>query len=194
MLGDRWGWSGHGCGEKHRLHREWKLIAHSGLILNSMESGPFEKPPVAQVLKNSPKSYETRRFVTVITSVRHWLLSWVRWIQSISPKPVSLRAISVLSSHVLLCLCSGFFPSGFPVKILYAFLFSCPAYLNFLDLIILITFGEEHRLGSSPLCWVRHNRNCSVKNNILPELQNITSLSHIRNIFFWRSWILARNL
>jgi hypothetical protein len=48
-------------------------------------------------------------------------------------------------------------------------------------LIILITFGEEHRFGSS-LCRVHHSRNYSVKNNILPELQNIISLCH-SNIF-----------
>jgi hypothetical protein len=45
---------------------------------------------------------------------------------------------------------SGLFRSGFPIKILYAFLFApiratCPAHLVLLDLIILIMFGVEHK-------------------------------------------------
>jgi hypothetical protein len=55
---------------------------------------------------------------------RHWSLSWVRWIQSIPPYPTSLRYILVLSSHLHLGLPSGLFPSGFPVKTPYVFLFS----------------------------------------------------------------------
>jgi hypothetical protein len=36
----------------------------------------------------------------------------------------SLRSILILSSHLRLGLPSGLFPSGFPINILYAFLFS----------------------------------------------------------------------
>jgi hypothetical protein len=59
---------------------------------------------------------------------RHWSLSWSRSIQSIPSRPISLRSSLVLSTHLRLDL----YPSGFPIKTHYAFLFSpmtatCPA-------------------------------------------------------------------
>jgi hypothetical protein len=54
---------------------------------------------------------------------------------------------------VRLFLPSGLLPSGFPTKILYAFIFpmraTCPAYSIILDLTTLIIFGESHKLWVS---------------------------------------------
>jgi hypothetical protein len=53
--------------------------------------------------------------------------------------------------HLRLGLPSGLFPCGFPIYILYAFLFSpirvtCPANFILLDLIIIIILGEGYKL------------------------------------------------
>jgi hypothetical protein len=69
-------------------------------------------------------------------------------IQSTQLQLISLRSISISSTHLRLGLSGGLFPSGFSTNILYAFLFSpiratCSAHLILLNLIILIMFGEE---------------------------------------------------
>jgi hypothetical protein len=64
---------------------------------------------------------------------------------STSLRPRGLTSILILSSHLCACFSSGLFPSGFPTKILYAFLFS-PMRATCFDLITLIMFGEVYRL------------------------------------------------
>jgi len=54
-----------------------------------MEQSSF-KPIVTQLVKKFLVFYEIRRFITVFTTVRHWTLSWARWIQSTPFHPVPL--------------------------------------------------------------------------------------------------------
>ena len=66
-----------------------------------------------------------------------------------------------LSSHLRLGLPKGLFPSGFPSKILYAFL-NCstrasPAHLSRLYLRFLVMLGEEYNACSSALCNFLHS-------------------------------------
>ena len=94
----------------------------------------LEKLTGLQLVKKFPTFYGTRRFITALPSVRHMSLSWASPIQSTYPHPTSWRSILILSTHQRLGLPSGFFPSGFPTKTLYAPLSShiratCPAHL-----------------------------------------------------------------
>jgi hypothetical protein len=94
-----------------------------------------------------PAFYGTRRFITVLTTAHYWSLSWARWIQSTLFRPISLRSILISSCHLRLSLPSDLFPSGFPTKILYAFLIypmppTYPVHLIVLDLMALVMFSE----------------------------------------------------
>jgi hypothetical protein len=71
--------------------------------------------------------------------------------QSSPSNHIPLRSILILSTHPHLGLPSGLFPSGFPINILYAFLWApihatCPAHPIHFDFIILL--GEEYKLWS----------------------------------------------
>ena len=80
----------------------------------------LDKLTSLQLVKKFPAFYGTRRFITALTSVRHLSLSCASPIQSTYPQPTSWRSILILSTHLLLRLPSGLFPSGFPTKTLYA--------------------------------------------------------------------------
>ena len=80
----------------------------------------LEKLTGLQLVKKFPAFHGTRRFITVLTSVRHLSLFWANPIQSTYPHPTSWRSILILSTHLRLGLPSGLFPSGFPTKKLYA--------------------------------------------------------------------------
>jgi hypothetical protein len=80
-----------------------------------------------------------------------------------APRPNSWTSILVLSYHLRLGLPSGLFPSGLPIKTLYAPFLSliratCPARFILLDLIPRIIFGEEYISISSSLCSFLHFR------------------------------------
>jgi len=71
--------------------------------------------------------------------------------QSTFCRPIFLRSILMLSTHLRLGPPSGIFPTGFPTKILYAFLISLtcaayPAHPILLNFIILIIPGEAYKL------------------------------------------------
>ena len=55
-----------------------------------------------QLVKKFPAFHGTRRFITVLTSVRHLSLSWASPIQSIYPHLTSWRSILILSTHLRL--------------------------------------------------------------------------------------------
>ena len=117
----------------------------------------LEKLTGLQLVKKFPAFYGTQRFITALTSVHHLSLTWASPIQSTCPHPTSWRYILILPIHLRLGLPSGFFPSGFPTKTLYAPLSSsigstCPAHLILLDFITHTILGEEYRSFSSSLC------------------------------------------
>ena len=94
----------------------------------------LEKLTGLQLVKKFPAFHGTRRFITVLKSVRHLSLYWASPIQSIYPHPTSWKSVLILSTHLRLGLPSGLFPSGFPTNTLYIPLSSpiratCPAHL-----------------------------------------------------------------
>jgi hypothetical protein len=67
--------------------------------LTSCSWGLLQKQPVVHLLKNLPKFYRTRNFITIFIRALHWSLSWARSIQSITRHPISLRPVLILSTN-----------------------------------------------------------------------------------------------
>jgi len=55
-----------------------------------MKYSNFEKLKVPQLIKKFPAFHGIQRFITVVTAVRHWSLSWARCIQQTSSHLVSV--------------------------------------------------------------------------------------------------------
>ena len=66
----------------------------------------LEKLPGFQLVQKFPAFYETRRFITALTSARHLSLPWASMIHSIPPHPTSWRSILILPS-IYTCLYQG---------------------------------------------------------------------------------------
>jgi hypothetical protein len=118
--------------------------------------------------------YGNWRFITGFTKAWHLSLSRVRWMQSTPSHPISLRSILILSYHLRLVLPSGLFPSGFPIKILYAFLI-------LLSLEARICFWRL-KLGSSNLTvwncvWHTYPRSSSGATKCLKDSLNRSTVS-----------------
>ena len=105
----------------------------------------LEKLTGPKLVKKFPIFHETRRFITAVKRARHLSIHWARPIQSVLLHPTSETPILILSSHLYTYLASGLFPSGFPIKTLYAHLLSPHVLHAPLVSFYLIWFGEEYR-------------------------------------------------
>jgi hypothetical protein len=114
---------GSGCSDRSaswRASYKWKLVYLLTYFLTPWSRVLFEKLTVNfAASQESSRIYGTRKFLTVPTSTRHLSLSWANSIQSPRPPPTSWKSILILSSHLLLGLPNGLFPSGFPTNTLY---------------------------------------------------------------------------
>jgi hypothetical protein len=80
--------------------------------------------------------YGAQMFIAMFTRAHHWYLSIPYYLIIFF-----LRSIVILLSHLYLGLPSDVFPSGYPTKTTYAFVFSfmhamCPSHLTLCNLII----------------------------------------------------------
>ena len=104
----------------------------------------------SQLVKKFFACYETRRFITTITTARHLSLFWPRSIQSMLPSPfMKIHFNIILQSMPRSSKWSLYF--GFPHQNAICTFATCTAHLIRHYLIIRITFGEEYILLSTLL-------------------------------------------
>jgi len=86
-----------------RHSQETDIHASGGIYLHTPWCRVLlEKLTGLQLVKKFPAFHGTRRFITVLTSIRHLYISWASPIRSIYPHPTSWRSILMLSTHLRL--------------------------------------------------------------------------------------------
>jgi hypothetical protein len=89
----------------------------------------LDKLMVAQIVKKFLAFNGTQMFITVLTKARNRSISWTN-VSSPHPPP-NFPKIHFILSYLRLGPPSGIFASGFPTKILYAFLIYRVRYMSF---------------------------------------------------------------
>jgi hypothetical protein len=67
-------------------------------------------------------------YATMVTTARHWPLSWARWIQSVTSHPISLKSILMLPHSQSLDLKTGTFSEVFLSELVSISPISCPSH------------------------------------------------------------------
>jgi hypothetical protein len=111
----------------------------------------LEKLTGLHLVQKFSSFYATRKSTNAFTSAHHLSLSRAGAMQPILPHPTSWRSSLLLSSHLILGLPSGLFPSGFPTQTVYTPLLSPirarPTHLILLHFITRTILGEGCLFG-----------------------------------------------
>ena len=122
----------------------------------------LEKLTGSAASQEIPRIFGTRKFITVLTSVRHLSLSSANSIQSPQPPSYFLK----IHLNIILSSTSGspqcLFPPGFPTRtpctpLPSSIRATCPAHLILFNFTTHTIFGKEYRSLSSSLCNFLHS-------------------------------------